>query len=51
MERLRSIKINVEIDTNKATYKESFELGDEETRDALDERVKHWIESIMELLG
>jgi hypothetical protein len=51
MERLRSIKINVEIDTSKATYAERFELGEEETRAELDERVKHWIESIMELLG
>ena len=50
MERLRSITINVEIDTNKATYAEHFALGEEETRAELYERLKQWAESVLENL-
>ena len=44
MENLHSITIAVEIDTNKATYTEKFELESDETKEQLLGRVQQWME-------
>ncbi len=44
MEHLRSLKITVEIDTNKGTYTEIFTLEEDETVEELLQQVEDWIE-------
>lgn len=47
-ERIRTVSIHVEIDTNKRTYKKTFDLVDDETTDELIARAKAWADAVME---
>lgn len=44
MERLHSVKVVVEIDTNKDTYVETFELGETQSVSDLMKEVDEWLE-------
>lgn len=48
MERLRDMKVEIVIDTNKATYGETFTLQESETVDELMERVRNFVETYTE---
>ena len=48
MELVRYVKIEVEVDTNKATYRETFTL-DEDGLEALLDEVREWIEERTEV--
>ena len=45
VERLRHLKITAEIDTNKDTYRKTFELGYDDTVEEIIEAMNEWIEA------
>ena len=49
-ERLRSVKITVEIDTNKTTYRKTVEQGEDESFKDLVEQIRTYFDSVMEYL-
>ncbi len=49
-ESVRSIQLRVEVDTSKNTYQQSFEITDDETLKEFLERVRAWVDSVLEAM-